>query len=107
MYAERNANAKCVRLIVRSSPQLRPSPSPSSPYSAPANTPESTDCASSVQLGKLIASARDHLHAGGCEFRRIDDLPLAVLHLLDAHQVVTVVRRPVEAQRPLDGFDAV
>jgi hypothetical protein len=38
---------------------------------------------------------------------RADRDPAAVLHLLDAHQVVAVVRRPVEAQLALDRVDAV
>ena len=48
-----------------------------------------------------------HLRAGRGELGRVDDHPFAVLHLLDAHQVVAVVGGSVEAQRTLDGLDAV
>ncbi len=50
---------------------------------------------------------RDQLGAGRGELRRPHHHPLAVLHLLDAHQVVAVVDGAVEAQRSLDGVDTV
>ena len=91
------------------------------------NTPDSADCASSVALGNVMRNrplralrltrprrppgtriASLHLQRGA--LRRvllgIDGDPASVLHLLDAHQVVAVVARAVEAQLALDGVDA-
>src|SRR6186713_1775356 len=79
-------------------------------------TPDSALCASSVALGRFTAnlpraerlgSLRAERRARRGELLRVDRHPAAVLHLLDAHQVVAVVRRAVEAQLALDRVDAV
>src|SRR5450631_2491110 len=99
------------------------------------NRPDRADCASSVKLGNvmpddalrgsgrrnascapatlaLLGSAR----AASLHLQRralcgvllgIDGDPAAILHLLDAHQVVTIIAGTVEAQVALDGIDAV
>src|SRR5664280_530065 len=98
----------------RSSPQLRLRPSPINPYSAPTKMPERMLCASSEALGSVNADMRDAARsvghqpgATGSEFLRPDDDPVAVLDLLDAHQVVAEVAEAVEAQLALDGVDPV
>src|SRR5262245_27591835 len=91
-------------------------PRPSKPYSEPMKTPERTDCARSVALGSVIARkavassgflAQLELGTRLGDFLRPDDDPGAVLHLLDPHQVVAVIVRPVEAQCSLDRRDLV
>src|SRR5947199_10389149 len=75
--------------------------------------PDSADCASSVALGNVTARCRRRLlldlqrRAGGRVLLRIHRDPAAVLDLLDTHQIVTVVVRPVKAQMTLDGVGAV
>src|SRR5689334_14906531 len=80
--------------------------------------PERTLCASSVALGSVnpgiagpsarrARSVRLQLRAAGGHFLRPDDDPVAVLHLLDAHQVVAEVAGAVEAELALDRVDTV
>src|SRR5450755_3788156 len=117
-----------------SSPHDRPTPRPSRPYRLPMNTPDRADCASSVELGKFIAreasrgAGRGSAPRGPLRAQRgparvaslhlqrralcgellgIHGDPAAVLHLLDAHQVVAIVAGTVEAQVALNGIDAV
>src|SRR5450755_2374875 len=117
-----------------SSPHDRPTPRPSRPYRLPMNTPDRADCASSVKLGKFMTNeasrgagrgstprgpqraqrgparvASLHLQRRALcgELLGIHGDPAAVLHLLDAHQVVSVVAGAVEAQVALDSVDTV
>src|SRR3954465_11787991 len=81
--------------------------------------PERTLCASSDALGSekpgmgraldplRQASVGEQLGAAGRHFLRPDHDPLAVLDLLDAHQVVAEVADAVEAELALDRVDAV
>src|SRR5206468_8272049 len=55
----------------------------------------------------LRRSVRLQLRAARRDFLRPDDDPVAVLRLLDAHQVVAEVADAVEAELALDGVDAV
>src|ERR1019366_5422983 len=108
-----------------SSPHDRPIPRPSRPYRLPMNTPDGADCASRVKLGNVMPDAAPR-GAGRCNATRaqsraqlgparvaslhlqrralcgvllgIHGDPAPVLHLLDAHQVVAVIARAVEAQ---------
>src|SRR5476651_2066464 len=108
-----------------SSPHDRPTPRPRRPYMLPMNTPDRADCASSVALGKFMpgeaprragrrnpSRARSRAEPGAArrvslnlerralcgELLGIDGDPAPVLDLLDAHQVVAVITRAVEAQ---------
>ena len=104
-------SAKCARLIsAQQAPATGSGPGPSSPYSAPTKMPDRMDCASSVALGQRHRSQAPRvcsLAPGAATFLRPHHDPLAVLHLLDAHQVVAVVAGAVEAQLALDGVDPV
>src|SRR5215207_681029 len=98
----------------RSRPQLRLRPRPSRPYSAPTKMPDRMLCASSDALGSVkpgmarrSASVGEQPGAAGRHLLRPDDDPLAVLHLLDAHQVVAEIAHAVETELALDGVDAV
>src|SRR5437899_4630004 len=93
----------------RSNPQLRLRPRPISPYSAPTKTPERMDWDSSDRLGsvKPDMSGGDQLGTTSCNLLRPNDHPLAILDLLDAHQVVAEVADAVEAQLALQRVDLV
>src|SRR5690242_21943137 len=74
-------------------------------------TPDSADCASSVALGSVTAACARSLdreaRAGRRVLLRPYRHPVAVLHLLDAHEVVAVVARAVEVQPAGDGVHLV
>src|SRR5690348_18352629 len=76
-------------------PQESESPSPSSPYSAPMKTPDSTDCPRSVALGTL-----DSFCPRRRPLARVDHLPLPLLELLHLVEVAAldVVLRAVPGQ---------
>src|ERR1022692_5305748 len=117
-----------------SSPHDRPTPKPSRPYRLPMKRPDRADCASSVALGNVMPDAvlqrswRGNASGGPSRAQRgpapvaslhlqrrarcgvllgIYGDPAPVLHLLDAHQVVAVIARAIEAQVALDGVDPV
>src|SRR5438445_1260164 len=95
----------------RKRPQLRLRPRPIRPYSAPTKTPDRMLCDSSDALGSVNpdigCSGGQQLGAAGSDFLRPDHDPVAVLHLLDTHQVVAEVAGPVEAQLALQCVDLV